>query len=175
MRLSPPISVLTLVAVVFVWMEIPTSISITTSECYGTCPAFKFTASSTGSVIYVGRRYVARSGKLLGKINGAKYREMAITLAPLKPLISKAYTNDKDCPGGLSTDLPDVYIRWWKGPILVAAFDYNYGCDTPDKPAIEAAIAAAYRVVEIQRFIGTPTERDAHEREWINSENAERK
>ena len=171
MRLSPPISVLTIVAGVcalggVVWLATPSSISVETSECYGTCPVFKLNASSSGTLTYLGKAYVTRSGIVSEDLATQRYDRFAATLNPLKPLVFANYSNDRTCPAGVSSDQPSVMLTWWKGPLPVRRFIYDYGCDTPRKLAIEAALAAGYESIEIERFIGTESERARHGQEW---------
>ena len=79
--------------------------SLEHTPCFGTCPAYKIVINQDGSAVYLGRRFAAREGRYVGKVDAAT----------MKQLYDKAVAVDfftmKDKYDQQVTDLPSTIIR----------------------------------------------------------------
>jgi hypothetical protein len=79
--------------------------SLEHTPCFGTCPAYKIVIDQDGSAVYLGRRFAAREGRYVGKVDAAT----------MKQLYDKAVAVDfftmEDKYDRPVTDLPSTIIR----------------------------------------------------------------
>jgi hypothetical protein len=154
-------------AVLFAWRHLtlssqPTSIIVSASACYGTCPDFKVTAVSDGRFIFEGREFVKRTGRVEVPLSERAYAKFVEKLAWIRPKTSSAGFEDK-CP----VDIQYLEVQWKQGPITATSLLAGHDCQIPGNNEALSAISDALGAIGIERFIGTPQERASPETEWM--------
>lgn len=135
--------------------ELPSSISFSSSICYGTCPAYKVTVRSDGSATWEGGQFVALKGVRQFSVSDEDYRAFARTLAPIRPNGTRAIVaGSPDC-GPAATDHHSTLIEWEDGT-RKDRLDFYHGCHNPANAPIAEAVAAAPEHLPIDAFIGDP-------------------
>jgi hypothetical protein len=131
--------------------EDPVIIVLERTRCYGDCPVYRLTITNAGRVEYVGEESV--------KVKGSA--KSSISLAEVRRLVDAFEAAD---PARLAARLPgsaphsaEIHLRYRDQPIVYRGERY------PDRrEAIVYGIADAIdRAVRIERWIGTPSERQA--------------
>lgn len=61
-----------------------TLITLERTTCFGTCPSYKITIGATGAVIFEGRQFVKRLGKLKSTISQQRLRELLAKFEEIK-------------------------------------------------------------------------------------------
>jgi acetamidase/formamidase len=103
-------------------------ITLERTVCFGTCPDYKLTIKSDGSVTFEGKRFTKTSGIAKGKISIADYRALVSEFEKINyfSLPDKFIPGTKECPQVI-TDMPsaNTSIRL-NGK--AKAVDHYYGC-----------------------------------------------
>jgi hypothetical protein len=55
-----------------------TLITLERTECYGECPSYELTVRADGSVVFVGKRFVPKPGKVEGRISLDQVRQLIL-------------------------------------------------------------------------------------------------
>ena len=128
-------------------------ISLTRTECFGTCPVFTLRVFADGRVAYKGERFVIRRGLVRSRISAGK-------LEALRQAVAKAgyaTLDEKCCNCPSRTDAPSTYLEIADGAASKAIHHYH-GC-------LSAPVAVSDLEDEIistagaTRWIGTEAER----------------
>ena len=84
-------------------------ITLERTACFGTCPAYKLTIKSDGSVIFEGERFTKTTGVAHGSISPADFRSLVNEFEKINYFsLADAYTpGTKECPRRI-TDLPSA-------------------------------------------------------------------
>jgi hypothetical protein len=126
--------------------------SLQRTACYGTCPIYKVTVFSDGTLKYEGERFVKKTGAQSGTISPAELAELrkAFAQADYFALHDKYESYDV-------TDNPSAITFFDDGKRKKTIAHYH-----GDRSAPEALRTLEDRIdalVHIERFIGTPDER----------------
>jgi hypothetical protein len=95
------------------------------THCFGTCPVFRFTASSDGTCAYEGINFVDRIGKHIGSVEPAKVQAIAalansMNYASLDTLYDDQYL--MDLPAVITIIDGKTVINRYRGPDLSALY-----------------------------------------------------
>jgi acetamidase/formamidase len=84
-------------------------ITLERGACFGTCPVYKLTIKSDGSVTFDGKRFTKTTGIATGKINQADFRALVSEFEKINYFsLPDAYTpGTKECPR-MITDMPSA-------------------------------------------------------------------
>jgi hypothetical protein len=84
-------------------------ITLERTACFGTCPVYKLTIKSDGSVTFDGERFTKTVGTATGKINSTNFRALVSEFEKIDYFsLADAYTpGTKQCPR-MITDLPSA-------------------------------------------------------------------
>lgn len=134
--------------------EIPndTAITLARTVCFGTCPSYELSVSAKGEVVFIGRRFVKKVGKVRSRITRDQLRQLIsefekIDYFSLKDDYGGAATSSpgEDCPGWW-TDNPSAYTSITINGKTKRVAHYH-GCQGTD--AVEKLTALENRIDEI--------------------------
>ena len=129
-------------------------ITLERTVCFGTCPNYKLTIKSDGSVIFEGKRFTKTSGFARGTITIAAYRSLVSEFEKINyfSLPDRFIPGTKECPQ-VVTDMPsaNTSIRL-NGK--AKAVDHYYGCgDQGVLPKLSALEDKIDKVAGTQKWI----------------------
>jgi len=119
---------------------LPTSISLERTTCFGSCPAYKVTLTSSGKVAYEGKMYVTRKGKYTSQIKPEEFKKLAAIAD------AAGFYDLKRSYESATTDLPTAITQIARsGKVFEVS---NYGSNGPDglrklEESIDRAVAKA--------------------------------
>jgi hypothetical protein len=128
-------------------------ISLSRTECYGTCPVFTVRVSATGDVEYEGKRFVIQKGVRRGHIGSAELDRLRRAIADAN--VSKLESNCCNCR--TRTDAPWTYLQiTTEGGMK--AIDHYHGCSSAPA-AVSALEDAIVSSTTAMKWVGSEGER----------------
>ncbi|HYX72040.1 MAG TPA: DUF6438 domain-containing protein [Nitrososphaera sp.] len=97
--------------------ELPrdTVITLERTECFGTCPSYKLSISANGKVVFIGQRFVKKTGKFESRITQDQLKQLVSEFERINYFSLKddygwtvTYQPSEDCPEWW-TDHPTAY------------------------------------------------------------------
>ena len=88
-----------------------TEISLERTRCFGTCPVYKLTVLSDGTVTYDGKEYVKEIGRRSGTISKKQFQELASKAKEIKFFSLKNEYLTKEASDGSIVTVTDLPTR----------------------------------------------------------------
>lgn len=124
-------------------------------ECYGWCPIYKISIYRDGAVEYHGESFVKVKGDAKTELTDVQLAELEHAFEAAHYMtLADTYTHED------ATDSPTVLTSYRNKHIAHYHGDYHAPRELGE---LEQEID---RIVGIERWIGTATERDAHAEDW---------
>jgi hypothetical protein len=130
------------------------TITYETGPCFGRCPVYRVTISSTGSGSFEGIRFTAVTGTRALHATSAQYQAFASRLEPIQPARGSIRYQGSMCRATI-TDQPSVEVTW-RSPRGTQSLYYYYGCDLARNRALAERLTSAPSLLPIGDFIGLP-------------------
>jgi hypothetical protein len=95
------------------------------THCFGTCPVFRFTASSDGACAYEGINFVDRIGKHIGSVEPAKVQAIAALANAMNYFSLDTLYDDQylmDLPAVITIIEGKTVVNRYRGPDLKALY-----------------------------------------------------
>lgn len=129
-----------------------TSISYSTSPCFGACPVYAVTVTADGRGTWEGQRFVDVIGEHAFAVTPQQFAAFARALEPYRRDGERRLVTQDQCRS-YATDMPgvDVFWHWASGkPDVLSAY---FGCDMEGNRAMFDGLKAAVDALPIQGFI----------------------
>ena len=130
------------------------TISFETGPCFGRCPIYRFTISSSGDGRFEGIRFTAFTGARPFHASHAQYRAFARQLEAIRPARGAVRYEGSACRT-MATDLPSTQVTWRSRRGTQSLYFYH-GCDMQLNRALAERLNAAPALLPIGDFIGSP-------------------
>jgi hypothetical protein len=136
----------------------PVVIGLDRGACYGSCPAYSLVIHASGTVEYIGMSFVKQQGLRRGVLTAARMHDLvaAFDAAGFAALPADLVGNHEDVPH-LSLSYRAKSVEYSDGERVRG---------TREAETVERLAALVERTVRIERWIGTPAERDARSSDW---------
>lgn len=110
-------------------------ISIERTACYGACPQFTMTATSSGAVEWIGRQDVHRLGPAYRVVDAAAVAELYAAYADLDwlEIPQRSHGTEEGC----ATDAPSTIVTLGRGVVSRTLHDYH-GCRSEARTQMRA-------------------------------------
>ncbi|MGR6328811.1 DUF6438 domain-containing protein [Sphingomonas sp. XXL09] len=131
----------------------PETIRYETGPCFGFCPAYRVTVSSTGQGVFEGGRFTAEKGRKAFRVTPAEFAAFRAKLAADRPAGVRGL-NGKPACRSIATDQITVDVRWTGGTRPPSHLSAYFGCDMDGNSALFERLKAAPAALPIAAFIG---------------------
>lgn len=131
------------------------SLEVTASRCFGACPAYRYTLSRTGAVVFHGESDTAVQGEHQRRVEPQAVMAVFAQLEPWRQKADRGFAFRCD---QRITDQPTYRVRWIKSGGAASDLTYDRGClsvegrafaqtvtDLPDRLGLSGVIGAPRR------------------------------
>ncbi len=132
----------------------PERIVYETGPCFGFCPSYRVTVSSTGEGLFEGGRFTAVTGSQRFRVAPAQFAAFRDRLRGDRPR-SERLLGGKPACRTIATDQITVDVRWTGGAAPPSHLHAYFGCDMDRNAALFRRLADAPKALPIADFIGT--------------------
>ncbi|AXJ94727.1 MULTISPECIES: DUF6438 domain-containing protein [unclassified Sphingomonas] len=133
----------------------PERIVYETGPCFGFCPAYRVTVSSTGQGVFEGGRFTAVKGRRAFRVTPAQFAAFRAALQPERPIGKRLLGGDAGCQS-MATDQITVDVRWIGGAGRPSYLSAYFGCDMDRNAILFRRLRTAPQALPIAGFIGDP-------------------
>lgn len=125
-------------------------IEFSRSPCRGTCPAYKFSVTSSGDAVFEGERFTRTLGRVPVQGGPDLFRNVQKALVPAEAAAGRTVSVE-NCQAFYS-DQPVITIRWIGR--TTRELSYDLGCHDPADATVRGAFVAARRAMPIKDLVG---------------------